>query len=176
MSIINLPISMESEALAALKADMDSLITQTITSMQAWKNKEGVISVKLNIKLSEDMADDGRGGTRIVTVPRFEHKVSAVLQAKAERKGSTTGEYELVWDEDTCRYVMVRKADNQTSMFDEEDQNQGFDYKVFGGHLEASGEVTDTEDGDDDLSFEDDDLDDEQEEDGPLSSEDDETE
>ena len=151
-----LPISMESEALAALKSDMDSLITQTITSMKAWNNNEGAINVKLVIKLTEDLADDGQGGMRPVVVPRFEHKVAAVLQAKAERKGSTTDEYELIWDEDAGQYVMVRKANNQTSIFDEEGRGQGFDYDVFGGHLEAGGEVTDAEDDDEDLPFEDD--------------------
>ena len=171
-NIKTLPISMESEALAALKSDMDSLITQTITSMQAWKNKEGVINVKLTIKLNEDLADDGKGGMRPVVVPRFEHKVAAVLQAKAERKGSTTDEYELVWDEEGGQYVMVRKANNQTSIFDDKGNN-GFDYDVFGGHLESGGEVTEAEDDDDDLPFEDDE--DEQDEDGPLPFEDDET-
>ena len=81
-----LPISMESDALATLKSDMDTLITQTISSMKAWNNKEGVINVKLTIKLNEDLADDGKGGMRPVVVPRFEHKVAAVLQAKAERE------------------------------------------------------------------------------------------
>lgn len=76
-----LPISMESDALSALKSDMDTLITQTISSMKAWNNKEGVINVKLTIKLNEDLADDGKGGMRPVVVPRFEHKVAAVLQA-----------------------------------------------------------------------------------------------
>lgn len=149
-----LPISMESDALSALKSDMDTLITQTISSMKAWNNKEGVINVKLTIKLNEDLADDGKGGMRPVVVPRFEHKVAAVLQAKAERKGSTTDEYKLVWDEEGGQYVMVRKANNQTSIFDDKGNN-GFDYEVFGGHLEAGGEVTEAED-DDDLPFEDD--------------------
>lgn len=49
---------------------------------------------------------------------------------------------------------MVRKANNQTSIFDDKGNN-GFDYEVFGGHLEAGGEVTEAED-DDDLPFEDD--------------------
>lgn len=151
-----LPISMESEALSALKSDMTTLITQTITSMKAWNNNEGAINVKLTIKLTEDLADDGQGGMRPVVVPRFEHKVAAVLQAKAERKGSTTDEYELIWDEDAGQYVMVRKANNQTSIFDEEGRGQGFDYDVFGGHLEAGGEVTDAEEDDEDLPFEDD--------------------
>lgn len=148
-----LPISMESEALSALKSDMDTLITQTISSMKAWNNKEGTINVKLTIKLNEDLADDGEGGMRPVVVPRFEHKVAAVLQAKAERKGSTTDEYELVWDEDAGQYVMVRKAQNQTSIFDE-DKPGGFDYDVFGGHLEAGDEVLDADD--ENLPFEDD--------------------
>lgn len=150
-----LPISMESDALSALKSDMDTLITQTISSMKAWNNKEGVINVKLTIKLNEDLADDGKGGMRPVVVPRFEHKVAAVLQAKAERKGSTTDEYELVWDEEGGQYVMVRKANNQTSIFDD-DGNSGFDHDIFGGHLEAGGEVTDAVDDDDDMPFDDD--------------------
>lgn len=143
-----MPITMESDALAALKADMDTLITQTISSMKAWNNNEGTINVKLTIKLNEDLADDGRGGMRPVIVPRFEHKVAAVLQAKAERKGSTTDEYELVWDEEAGRYVMIHKVSNQTSIFDKTDKqgNRGFDYDVFGGHIEAGGEVTDAED------------------------------
>ena len=115
----NIAVNMESEALANLKNDMNRLITHTLMSMQAWDKQESAITVKLTINLEELMRDDGKGGMRAVTVPHFEHKISAVLQAKAELKGKARGDYELVYDEFTNSYSMKSLDSNQTTLFDE---------------------------------------------------------
>lgn len=113
-----LPITMESDALSDMKRDFDLLITQIISSMQAWNSTEGAISLKLTIKLRPDLAPDGTGKSREIISPMFEHKVSAMIQAKTELKGGTPGEYELVWDAQSKRYAMVKVRTSQTSLFD----------------------------------------------------------
>lgn len=129
-------ITMESDALSDMKRDLDLLITKIIGSMRAWNSTEGAINLKLTIKLNEIMADDGAGGLRGMTVPVFEHKVSAVIQAKTELKGETPSEYELVWDAIAMRYGMVKVRSGQTSLFDE-DEETGED----AGDLEEIGVV-----------------------------------
>lgn len=114
-----MPITMESDALSGMKSDFDLLITQAISSMQAWNSRKSVISLRLEIKLDKALVDDGQGGKRGVIMPQFEHKVNAVIQAKTELKGGTADEYELVWDELAKRYGMVRVSSNQTSLFED---------------------------------------------------------
>lgn len=113
-----MPVNMESEALENLKRDMDLLITRTLMAMQKWDNNEAAITVKLTINLEDAAAEDGKGGMRAVIVPRFEHKVSAVLQAKSEIKGRANESCELVFDPDTNTYAMKSLDKNQTSLFD----------------------------------------------------------
>lgn len=118
-------ITMESDALSVMKRDFDLLMTNSITAMQAWSSHESVINLKLTINLNKVMADDGAGGQREMTVPMFEHKVSAVIQAKSELKGGTPNEYELVWDAKALCYGMVKMRTNQTSLFEKVDKETG---------------------------------------------------
>ena len=121
MNVKMMPITMDSDTLSNLKRDLDLLITQAISSMRAWNSQEGAINMKMTIKLHNVVMDDGAGGMRDVTLPVFEHKVNAIIQAKSELKGGTSAEYELVWDAQTNRYGMVKLNSNQTSLFDEAD-------------------------------------------------------
>ena len=118
-------ITMESDALSIMKRDFDLLMTNAITAMQAWRSQESVINLKLTIKLNKVMSDDGAGGLREMTVPTFEHKVSAVIQARSELKGGTHEDYELVWDAKAMCYGMVEMRSNQTSLFEKVDKETG---------------------------------------------------
>ena len=118
-------ITMESDALQIMKRDFDLLLTNSITAMQAWNSHESVINLKLTINLNKIMSDDGAGGLREMTVPTFEHKVSAVIQARSELKGGTHEDYELVWDAKAMCYGMVKMRTNQTSLFESVDQETG---------------------------------------------------
>lgn len=118
-------ITMESDALQVMKRDFDLLMTNAIASMQAWRSQESFINLKLTINLNKVMADDGAGGLREMTVPTFEHKVSAVIQARSELKGGTHEDYELVWDAKAMCYGMVKMRTNQTSLFENVDQETG---------------------------------------------------
>ena len=65
------------------------------------------LKVSLKITLSDDE----------VLTPKFEHKVSSVLQYKTERDGFFGGyDYELVWDDEAFEYVL---RPIQDSLFDE---------------------------------------------------------
>lgn len=81
--------------------------------------------MKVKITLTPDSAPDfsvrGIGQqTRSITKPKFDHTVTAVIQRKEKKTGTLAGNYELVWDKETCTYVMRPIDDGQTSIFDGE--------------------------------------------------------
>ena len=84
------------------------------------------IAVKVKITLTPDSAPDfsvaGSQQTRSITKPKFDHAVSAVIQKKEKKTGTLSGNYELVWDRETCQYVMRPIDNGQTSLFDKETQ------------------------------------------------------
>ena len=115
-----MPITMESETMSALKADMDSILSKTISSMQATQNGEATVTVKIKITLERRRIADEQS-SRAITVPKFEHDVQSVVQMKDKKSGSMPGEYELVYDPITDSWYM-REIRAQISMFDKEAQ------------------------------------------------------
>ncbi len=155
-----MPLSMESEALARLRLDMDAMLTSTIADMTKYGNGKAKLAVAIDIELDNDMLPDGQGGHRQAVVPTIKHKVKTQIQVKGERGGEIPSGYELLWDQDNNCFYLRHQSNNQISIFDEDEEKKGgFDYEVFGGHLEAGGEVTDPEDDNEDLPFEDDEED-----------------
>ncbi len=63
-----------------------------------------------------DIQIDDLDGKREVIIPRFDHKVSSVLQIKDEASGTLGGGYELVFDEVRREYVMREIISPQTSL------------------------------------------------------------
>ena len=55
----------------------------------------------------------------MVVSPKFEYKISSVVQLKSSLGGTTPGNYELMWDEVDRSYKLVFVDDGQTSMFDD---------------------------------------------------------
>ena len=119
----DLPLSLKKgDTFNGLCTDFDQILRSTLQGMEETEQDTAVINVQVKITLTQDSAPDlsvaGGQQTRAITKPRFDHSVSAVIQRKEKKTGSLAGEYELVWDRETCQYV-ARPIDNgQYNLFD----------------------------------------------------------
>lgn len=74
----------------------------------------------LKITLMEGFIDaEEEGSMREVVMPKFEHKISTVLQYKDELSGILGGsEFELAWDAEAGTWAIRPVDDRQLSLFD----------------------------------------------------------
>lgn len=118
----DLSLSLSGDAFSALRSDFDQVLRSTLAGMIDTDQDTAEVSMKVKITLTEDSAPDysvaGGQHTREITKPKFEHTVTAVIQRKEKKTGTFSGEYELVLDRETGKYV-ARPIDNgQTTLFD----------------------------------------------------------
>lgn len=117
------PISIDGSTFSGFKQDFDQMLRQLISEMEKRESEEATITAKMTVRLKPDQARDfkanGYGAMRDIIKPMFEHKISSVMQVKAEKSGSLGGNYELVWDAEQHRYVMVEIDNGQQSLFDQ---------------------------------------------------------
>lgn len=127
-----LKLNINSNAFENLKADFDKVLRRTLGNMQIKESDEATLTLKLSIKLTEMEVPDFDAAypnaMRKIHKPRFDHKVSSVMQIKTEESGHLKGEYELVWDEEAQDFVMKPIDDGQRTLFDEDIVNG--DYAV----------------------------------------------
>lgn len=120
----DLPLSLKSNTFNALCSDFDQVLRATLQGMSDTSQDAAEANVKVKITLTPDSAPDftvaGGQQTRAITKPKFDHTVTAVIQRKEKKTGTLSGNYELVWDQGTCTYVMRPIDDGQSSLFDEE--------------------------------------------------------
>jgi hypothetical protein len=126
----DLTLSLSGDAFSALRIDFDQVLRSTIAGMIDTDQDVAEIGIKVKITLTDDAAPDftvaGGKQTREITKPKFEHTITAVIQRKEKKTGVFAGEYELVWDRESCRYV-ARPIDNgQQTLFDDETDQAGF--------------------------------------------------
>ncbi len=115
------PLTLESEAFAGLKRDFDVLLERTLSAMRQKDGQRAELKLSLKITLVEGFVDaEEEGSMREVVVPKFEHKISTVLQYKDELSGILGGEYELAWDAETGTWAIRPIEDKQLSLFDDE--------------------------------------------------------
>lgn len=127
-----LKLNINSNAFENLKADFDKVLRRTLGNMQIKESDEATLTLKLSIKLTDMEVPDFDAAypnaMRKIHKPRFDHKVSSVMQIKTEESGHLKGEYELVWDEEAQDFVMKPIDDGQRTLFDEDIVND--DYAV----------------------------------------------
>lgn len=127
----DLPLSLKSDTFNALCSDFDQIIRSTLSGMEETEQDVAEVNVKVKITLTLDSAPDfsvaGGQQTRSITKPKFDHTVSAVIQKKEKKTGTLSGNYELVWDRESCCYVMRPIDNGQVSMFDKQEENDGQD-------------------------------------------------
>ena len=125
----DLPLSLKSDTFNALCSDFDQILRSTLNGMEETEQDVAEIAVKVKITLTPDSAPDfsvtGGQQTRSITKPKFDHSVSAVIQKKEKKTGTLSGNYELVWDRETCQYVMRPIDNGQTSLFDKDKPSDG---------------------------------------------------
>lgn len=118
----DLTLTINSDTFTAMKNDFDKVLTRTLSNMLGKESDEATITLKLSISLREDEAPDFEAtypnAIRAIQKPRFDHKISSVMQIKTEESGSLKGEYELIWDKEKGDYVMRPIDNGQQSLFD----------------------------------------------------------
>jgi hypothetical protein len=103
-------LKIEGDIFAVLRNDINMILKHTLHNMIQKKGEKAELKVSLKITLS----DEG------VLVPKFEHKVSSVLQYKTEQDGFFGGHnYKLIWDKELLEYVLQPIQD---SLFDGEEE------------------------------------------------------
>lgn len=127
-------ISMDSELMAPMRADMDSIINRTLKTMHSSGNGEAVVTAKIKITLNKEGLPT-KDGVRPIIRPTFEHEVQSVVQAKDKKTGSMTGDYELVYDPETDSWI-ARSTSAQVSMFDTQDSGNDAPVEAE-GYIEA---------------------------------------
>lgn len=125
-----LTLNINSNAFEAMKTDFDKVLRRTLGNMQTKESKDATLTVKLNINLTEvevpDFESAYPNAMRKTNKPRFDHKVSSVMQIKSEESGSLKGEYELVLDEDEQDFVMKPIDNGQRTLFDDDIYNADY--------------------------------------------------
>jgi TRAP-type C4-dicarboxylate transport system substrate-binding protein len=103
-------LTLSSDTFNALKSDFDQVLRKTLTNMENKESEQAELTVKLKISLMKEQAPNFDslipGAQREVIKPKFDHKVSSVMQIKDEKTGTLSGNYELVWDGELGQYVM----------------------------------------------------------------------
>ena len=112
-------LNLNGDTFNALKSDFNMVLRKTLSNMEVKGSEEAELTVKLKIKLKKERDPfAGEGIPREMAVPKFDHKVSSVMQIKDELTGSLGGNYELVWDGERGEYILREIVDGQMNMFD----------------------------------------------------------
>jgi len=117
-------LTLESDAFNALKSDFNMLLRKTLSTMIQKEGEKAELKLSLKITLTQgetrDLDEVRYEAQREVILPKFEHKISTVLQYKDELSGILGGEYELAWDAETGTWAIRPIEDKQLSLFDDE--------------------------------------------------------
>ena len=96
--------------------------------MESKESEQAELTMKLKISLTNDTAPDFSEvkykAEREIVRPTFTHKISSVMQTKCEKSGEVIGDYELVWDKDSGKYIMRPIDNGQMTMFKGEEEVQ----------------------------------------------------
>lgn len=118
-------LTLESDAFNLLRSDFNQILRLTLNNMIRKEGEKAEVKISLKIALAQGFAPDPEeeDTERQVIIPKFEHKVSSVMQYKEEKSGILGGaEYELVWDKNKREYVMRPIKDAQISLFEDTDE------------------------------------------------------
>lgn len=107
------PVTMASDTFDQLKTDMTRSLNKLLRNMQEYGSDKASMTVKMTVTLEDQELDNGEHGT----VPKFEHKVSFVVQIKNETEGELSGEW-ILTNDDSSGFVL--KPMGQIDMFEED--------------------------------------------------------
>lgn len=111
-------IIIESDMFMDLRAGFNKILGRTLGSMKQKGSDNAELTVKLNIGLTEEYSDDNE----CVYRPDFKHKVSSILKVKDEISGRDSGEFAIVFDEETGECIARKTGFDQVSIDELEDE------------------------------------------------------
>ncbi len=121
------PMSLNGDTFNALKTDFDQMLRKLLSGMEKFECEEATLNIKVGVKLEKDQARDFEvheyEAMRDIVKPTFKHEISSAMQVKDKKTGILSGNYELVWDRESGRYVMRNIDDGQMTLFDTEGDN-----------------------------------------------------
>ena len=117
----------ESESLAKMRNDANRVLQKLLKNMVEKSTNEGTLTIRLDVSFIQEFVPipleeqtEKSGETRRVLKPQFKHKISSTMQVKDDASGDSINDtMELVWDEETCSYVLTPvKGERQMNIFD----------------------------------------------------------
>lgn len=111
-------IIIENDMFMDLRAGFNKILGRTLGSMKRKGSDNAELTVKLSIGLTEEYSDDNE----CVYRPDFKHKVSSILKVKDEISGRDSGEFTIVFDEETGECVARKTGLDQINMDEFEDE------------------------------------------------------
>lgn len=121
-------LRIEAETFEKLRRDTDMVLQRALGTMKDKESMDGKVTITIDIKLVPEFIPnydpEVEGETRKILKPKFDHKVTSVINIKNEEKGSTNPEMAMEWDENKQRYVLTYVNNTeQRSIFDTDFQN-----------------------------------------------------
>lgn len=116
-------LNFDSDTFENIKRDMNFVLQRLLGNMQEKGSTDGTMTVKIDVSLVWEWVPNYNPEieekTRMVSKPKFKHKVTSQVQIKDEKSGNLDTEMELFLNEETGEYEMRPVADTtQRSIFD----------------------------------------------------------
>lgn len=137
-------VSIKGETFETFRTDFDKILTKTLNNMREKDLDEAEITVKMTVKARkkevENPTVENLAETRTAIVPVFNHKITTVYKVESKVEGQLANGYELIYDEQADKYVLV-EIDNGQCAFD------GMGTYATAQPVEADGVVVDSREG-----------------------------
>ena len=104
-------LHIDDETFRKMRVDADQVLQKLLKSMAEKGSLDGRLTIAIDISFTEETVQNKdsniEGDIRVVHTPKFQHKVSSVLQIKNEQKGDMNCDgMEMVYDELKKEYVL----------------------------------------------------------------------
>lgn len=112
-------LDVNSNIFDGFRRQLSGMLNKTVEEMNRKNVDEADFSVKMKIKLYA-VTQSCENGFDVVTAPVISHKIESRMQIKENCAGNiTTGDHQLVFDDELGKYVLMSIVD-QTNMFENE--------------------------------------------------------
>ena len=115
----------DKSAFIELKADFDNVLKHTLFNLTEKSGNIAEINMKLKISLDKSCIKSFAGGEKdgLLDVkeaykPKFEHKLTSVIQTKNSVEGRMNEEFALVWDSQLNEFVLKAIEENEQMTLD----------------------------------------------------------
>ena len=106
-------LDIDTDTFNSFKSDFNNILTAVLQNMQSKELTECDMAMNLNIKFTEDGKRPGH-----FIMPELRHEIKATFKQTTKKTGSLAPAHtELIYDEETEKYVLQRMDDGQQDIF-----------------------------------------------------------